>query len=433
MWSSMRKITGFEKKNNTCTPTVDNVRDYVNDLNTFYCRFDSHDFSTERNSVRDTLLSSDNHVSSVLEFDELCVSKALSSVNPNKGPGPDCVTPKVLKYCAEQLSFIFTHIFNMSIRTSCVPQSWKMSCIIPVPKKPVCNVMNDFRPVAMTSSVMKVFERLLLSVLQNKLTEFIDPLQFAYRKNRSVEDAILFVLNSVYEHLEIPGSYVRMMFFDFSSAFNTIQPHLMANKLLNMNVDQNTILWILDYLTNRPQFVKLSNHMSSIMTTNTGAPQGTVLSPFLFSVYTSDCVINAPSCPLVRYADDTSLSGLISNNDESSYRSAITSFVNWCDQNYLLLNVSKTKEMVVDFRKGNKTEHQPVFIKGGTVEIVPEYKYLGVVFDENLSWSENTTNFIKKSHTRIFGGVRHFGEKYFSAHTFQDFSTSKFSNLLQMY
>ena len=193
----------------------------------------------------------------------------------------------------------------MSIRTSCVSHIWKMSCIVPVPKKPVCTTMNDFRPVAMTSSVMKVFERLVLTDLQNKLANIVDPLQFAYRKNRSVEDAIIFVLNNVYEHLEHTGKYVRTMVFDFSSALNTIQPHLMANKLLNMHVNENTILWILDYLTNRPQFVKLSNHMSSIMITNTGAPQGTVLSPFLFSVYTSDCHINIPSCPIVKYADDT--------------------------------------------------------------------------------------------------------------------------------
>ena len=79
---------------------------------------------------------------------------------------PNNTYPKVLNVCSDQLSFILTYIFNMSIRTCCVPHSLKNSCIVLLPKKPVCQVMNDLRPVPMTSSIMKVFERLMLNRLQ---------------------------------------------------------------------------------------------------------------------------------------------------------------------------------------------------------------------------------------------------------------------------
>ena len=129
-----------------------------------------------------------------------------------------------------------------------------------------------------------------------------------------------------------------------------MQCHSLVQKLAGMNVDIRTILWIFDYLTNRPQFVRVQNNSNSIVynsnivLTNTGAPQGTVLAPFLFSLYTADHRQKHKSCPLIKFADDTALSGLITNNMDNMYRDEIDSFVNWCDSNFLDLNVSKTKK-----------------------------------------------------------------------------------------
>ena len=88
--------------------------------------------------------------------------------------------------------------------------------------------MNGLRPVAFTSAVMKVCERVVLYKLDNLVKDYIDPLQFACRRNRSTDDAALYVLENIYLHSEKAGSSARLMFFDFSSAFNTIQPHLLV-------------------------------------------------------------------------------------------------------------------------------------------------------------------------------------------------------------
>ena len=150
--------------------------------------------------------------------------------------------------------------------------------------------MNDLRPVALKSAATKVFERVALKHFRVLVTDFLDPWQFAYRRNGSVEDAVLHVLNSIYAHLDKPGTYIRLMFFDFSSAFNTVQPHLLAEKLLKMKISAPTVLWVLDDLTSRPKYVKPGSYVTSrTICTNTGVPQGTVLSPFLFSLYTADC------------------------------------------------------------------------------------------------------------------------------------------------
>ena len=107
-----------------------------------------------------------------------------------------------------------------------VPKLWKTPCIVPVPKKGRTSVLNDFRPVALMSHVMKAFEKLVLQHMRTLLTAFLDPLQFAYQPHIGVEDAIIFLTHTSLSNLENQGSTVRVMLFGFSSAFNTIQPCL---------------------------------------------------------------------------------------------------------------------------------------------------------------------------------------------------------------
>lgn len=121
-------------------------------------------------------------------------------------------------------------------------------------KKSHPSVINDYRPVALTSLIMKVLERQLLPHLSKQTRTYQDPLQFAYHSGVGVEDAIIHLLQPTHCHLDKAGSTVRIMFFDFSSAFNTIQPDLLCQKLQKTQVKPSTIAWINDYLTNRPQF-----------------------------------------------------------------------------------------------------------------------------------------------------------------------------------
>ena len=156
--------------------------------------------------------------------------------------------------------------------------------------------------------------------------------------------------------------------------------------------------------------------------TNTGAPQGPVLSPFLFSLYTADCRSNHDNCLIDKYADDTALTGQIINDDCTNYFEEINNFVEWCEENFLELNVSKTKEMVIDFRL-KKADLVPVTINGSVVERVNSFKYLGVVFDNTLSWNNNTDALINKINTRLYC-LRKLSSFNVSAHILQSFYTS---------
>ena len=194
--------------------------------------------------------------------------------------------------------------------------------------------------------------------------------------------------------------FVKILYVDFSSAFNTIQPHIMMQKLCMMNVNSRLILWIKDFLTERPQYVKFSGHASDCRYTYTGAPQGCVLSPLLFTLYTSDCRSQSKQCKIYKYADDTAIVSQCIN-DDYCYQTKVANFVQWCKDNFLELNVKKTKEMVIDYRSSDVT-HTKLYIENKLVESVEEYKYLGVTIDVNFNFHKHCDALYKKLLSRMY-------------------------------
>ena len=154
------------------------------------------------------------------------------------------------------------------------------------------------------------------------------------------------------------------------------------------------------FLSNRSQYVNVSGVCSSHMSISTGAPQWCELSPFLYTMYTNSCRSACSNNHYFKYADDTALVGLLSD-EETDNRSDIDHFVSWCVANCFQLNVVKTKELVIDFR--SCVHHPtPVNINGQHIEIVHSYKYLDTTIDDKLRWDDNTMNLYKKGQQRLY-------------------------------
>jgi len=134
---------------------------------------------------------------------------------------------------------------------------------------------------------------------------------------------------------------------------------------------------------------------------NTGAPQGCVLSPVLFVLYTNDLQSTNDNVKIIKYADDTAVIGLISNNDSCDYLQSVSNVNNWCEDNYLNLNVSKTKEVIWDFRR-KRTDTEPVVIDDKNVEVVDSYKYLGCVIDNKLKFDSHVHSQIRKANKKLY-------------------------------
>ncbi|KAL0199976.1 hypothetical protein M9458_003163, partial [Cirrhinus mrigala] len=278
---------------------------------------------------------------------------------------------------------------------------FKCSTIIPVPKKPKTTGLNDYRPVALTSVVMKSFERLVLAYLKDITGPLLDPLRFAYRANRSVDDAVNMGLHYILQHLDKPGTYARILFVDISSAFNTIIPDILQIKLSQLSVPTSICQWITSFLTDRQQLVRLGKLTSGTRTISTGAPQGCVLSPLLFSLYTNDCTSKDPSVKLLKFADDTTVIGLIRDGDETAYRQEVEQLSLWCSHNNLELNTLKTVEMTVDFRR-KPPALPPLTIMNSTVAAVDSFKFLGTNISQDLKWDIHIDSIVKKAQQRLY-------------------------------
>ena len=286
-WDGLKTLTG-EKKNmsrGSHMTTEEQVK-FSNELNDFYCKFERDDLGEDINSVVLELKEkiSEREEGKDFEINANVVESLFMKLNVKKAAGPDSISGKLLKVRAFQLCSVFANLFNWSLRECCVPSVWKKSVICPILKKKNPSSLNGYRPVALTSIVMKCFEKLVLRHLLTFTNEHLDPLQFAYKPHRGTDDAILTLLHNAFLHLDKAGSYVRILVIDFSSAFNTIQPHLLALKLLHLDINPKLILWIVNFLLHRTQSIRFQNSISSQRHTCTGAPQGTVLSPVLFCI-----------------------------------------------------------------------------------------------------------------------------------------------------
>ncbi|KAI3368527.1 hypothetical protein L3Q82_025539, partial [Scortum barcoo] len=175
----------------------------------------------------------------------------------------------------------------------------------------------------------------------------MDTLQFAYQPNISVDDALIYMLHRTYTHLDTPDASAAVC----GSAELHFRYH--------------------------PE-----QHRGT-----TGNSAGTVP---LYTIYTVDFQHNTSNCFLQKFSDNTAVVGLIREDEEEEYKKTIKEFVNWSEHNHLILNTTKTKEVIVDFRKRRRRRDQPtpISIRGTEVEVVSSHRYLGVQLDEKLDWSK---------------------------------------------
>ncbi|CDQ67988.1 unnamed protein product [Oncorhynchus mykiss] len=270
MWQGLKTITDYKGKPRRKLPNDASLPDEVN---AFHAHFEAS--NTEACTRAPAVLDD-----CVITLSVANINKTFKQVNIHKAAGPYGLPGLVLKAYADQLSSVFTDIFNLSLTESVIPTCFKQTTIVPVPKEAKVTCLNDYFPVALTSITMKCFERLahINSILQDTL----DPLQYAYRPNRSTDDAISIALHTALSHLDKRNTYVRILFINYTSAFNTIVPMKLITKLRTLGLNTSLCTWILYFLTGRPQVVRVGNNTSAMLILNTGTPQGCVFSPLLY-------------------------------------------------------------------------------------------------------------------------------------------------------
>lgn len=324
---------------------------------------------------------------------------------PNKNSDMDGITTKILKIAFEAIGNRINDVINCSLETGTVPQNWKKSIVIPVEKKANTILCNEHRPLNM----LPPYEKLLELIVKDQLLEFINDSniltkhQAGFRKLNSCESAIQSVLVNWKEALS-NKQYVGAIFLDFKRAFETIDRALLLVKLEKMGIKGTVWEWFCSYLMGRYQVVKYGNTISNNRDVEYGVPQGSVLGPVLFILYINDIVNVVTNCDIQMFADDTLL--YVVGNDVDviceTLNTELKNIFKWLGENNLMLNVEKTKVMLLGTKHNLNNElYCNIKINNQEIENVTEFKYLGVVIDNNLSFCKHAEYITKKISKKV--------------------------------
>jgi hypothetical protein len=173
----------------------------------------------------------------------------------------------------------------------------------------------------------------------------IDPCQFGCLKGLSTTYCLLDMLHTWLSHLDSQNKHIRICFLDFSKAFDRIGYNILIDKLIDLGVRRSLIPWIIDFLTNRRQRVKIGRSLSNWLLVTAGVPQGTKLGPILFLVMINDLKISSPDTKMWKFVDDSTVSEHLTGNISSVTQLTLNLIESWCSNNWMVLNPIKCKEL----------------------------------------------------------------------------------------
>lgn len=334
------------------------------------------------------------------DVNDIEVTKLVQKMPNKKSSGYDEIPIEIIKENLDILALPLATFFNNCVEIGLFPEQLKIAKIIPTFKKGDRTDPKKYRPISLLTIVSKIFEKIIKSrlLLHLNSNDVLSRCQFGYTKGIGTTDAADQLIDDVVQNLN-DRKKVAGLFLDLSSAFDTVDHDILLNKLEYYGVRANILLLLRSYLHNRIQFVEIKENVdgveksfrSKMVKITRGVPQGSILGPILFILFTDDLInfiINLiPDIKLVIYADDTNaiLSSNTLNDLQVQVNTALSAFNSWFTCNNLKLNTSKTNVMLFKSTVRNN-ETLDVSVDGNKVVTVSEVKFLGIHIDSLLNW-----------------------------------------------
>ncbi len=335
-----------------------------------------------------------------IQFKEHSIKQLLKNLDPNKAPGPDNIHGKVLKNCANSLALPLTLLFQTSYYTCKIPADWKNANIVPVFKKGNKNDVCNYRPISLTSLVMKVYERVIRAELLPRVVDKLDHRQHGFLPQKSCETQLIPFYDRLARSLN-EGSRTDIIYFDFAKAFDSVNHDIILQKLkYNFKIDGLLLKFFVEYLSNRYQRVVVGNEKSSEIGVLSGVPQGSILGPILFVIFINDsCEKLSPNSEAFLYADDTKLYREIkSADDQFTLQRDINTLSNRATLNKMKFH--KCKLLSVTLQR-DTTISNSYYLDGKDIAPVCLEKDLGVHIGSKLTWTDHCNYLYSKANRNL--------------------------------
>ena len=285
-----------------------------------------------------------------------------------------------------------------------IPSEWKHATVTPIHKSGSTTDAANYRPISTLPVFTKILERAVHSMVYSYLQEnrLLSKYQSGYCPLHSTSTCLTDVTNKILYNMD-KGQLTGMVFLDLSKAFDTIDHDLMLNKLISLGFSDTAVIWFKAYLTNRSQSVYVNGVVSDPQSIPFGIPQGSILGPLLFITYINDLPSVVTNWDIQLYPGDTLLFYNSSSiEDIESCLSADLSNISWLASNFLFLNYTKTKVMLLGtHQRLAKVNDFCVSANSATIGRVYRFKYLGLVLDTTLSWNNHIYHISSKISSRL--------------------------------
>ena len=335
------------------------------------------------------------------------IIKAIDEIAMDSACGDEDIPACILKHCKEPLSYPILLIWKDSMQRGYIAKQYKTQIITPVHKKASKSDPANYRPIALTSHIIKILERIIRDQLVSHLEgqNLICRNQHGFRKGRSCLTQLLLHIDQILNNL-LENKDTDVIYLDYAKAFDKVDHQILMQKLHAYGVRGKLLTWLNCYLSNRHQSVVINGKRSYPAKVISGVPQGTVLGPVLFILYLNDLQSCIKNSVISSFADDTRLKKNISTiSDTNLLQSDLDSAITWSDENNMLLHQKKFE--LISHTTGQKnpllelpfqselTEYTTA--DGSIISPQPTVRDLGVTITSDISWSTHITKITEES------------------------------------
>lgn len=326
------------------------------------------------------------------------VKNIIKYVSAKKAPGRDRISNRAIKHLPQKAIVFLTTIINGILRTQYFPRLWKTAEVLMIPKPNKDPTFpQNYRPISLLPALSKIAERVILTRLKDQTSELniIPDEQFGFRPQHSCELQVLRLVEHITKRFNWRQS-TGAIFLDVSKAFDRVWHQGLVFKMKDQGYTTGMTELLKSYLSERKFQIKAGHILSRIGITEAGVPQGAVLSPLLYTIYTAD-IPKTPNTTMSLYADDTAIAASSTSARTVSrlLQEAATEIQEWCVKWKIKINAEKSQAVL--FKKRRHTPDQEIELNGHDIPWSRTAKYLGVEMDQGLTFTKHVTMVVNKT------------------------------------
>ena len=324
----------------------------------------------------------------------------------DKACGPDSIPAYLLKVGADFICSPLFRIFQLSPDSGSLPRDWITANIVPVYKKDDKHLSSNYRPISLTSFVVKVMERIIHRQLTYALEshKLISESQHGFRNKHSTVTLLVSAFDDWSACLERRNS-VHCLLLDLAKAFDSVPHQRLLLRLESLGIHGNLLSWLNSFLTKRYQRVVVNGSFSEWLPVRSGVPQGSVLGPLLFLLYVDELRKVSQHSIIKLFADDIALyKEIVSSNDCKLLQDDLTAIFEWCKKWLLKLNPLKCDSICISYKRVPPL--CAYFLDGQQISLKSVVRYLGIFINSQLKWGDHMKHLVAKA-SRSLNYLRH--------------------------